>query len=447
MARRRSEAEQTLLRWRRAEIVRSLKRRVGLLRRMGRNNRLFPRKLEVTREGKWIIAMALLLGIGAVNTGNNLLYLVLSLLISVITISGILSEWTLRRIGLRRAYPRELVAGDAALLRVEVDNDKRAGAFNLEIDEVIDAEYLDTRPGYVLHLRGGEKGQCFVVGRPMARGPLRTAGIQVSTRYPFGFARKTRVLEEPARFTVLPPVPEVDLGARGHGDRGDLHRSRKVGFGGEFRGLRDARTGDALRDIHWKISARRNRLIAREWEAEASRLVMLHFAHLAPDELHDARLDPHLHPRVLDKACATVAGIASALLEAEMSVGLRTLQGMVPATADQDGSAGQLHRIRRHLAELICADRRPPADWQLDDDPWLRLCALADDNRARLEGRRPLRWAGGLAATGGEAWVVRWTARPDSVFEGGPPTIEVLLDGRGEIERIDEHGGADRSVA
>lgn len=438
MARQRSQAEKTLLKWRRDQVARALRRRVGLLDRLGRSNRLFPRKLVLTRDGKWIIAIALLLGIGAVNTGNNLLYLVLSLLISVITISGILSEWTLRNVKLRRAYPTELVVDQPTLLRVEVDNAKRAGAFNLEIGELVDEELLATRAGYVLHLPGGEKGQCFVVARPLRRGPLETGGLRISTRYPFGFARKSRIFEEPTRFVVLPAVGEVDLDARGLGGRGDIHRSRKAGFGGEFRGLRQARQGDALRDIHWKVSARRDRLIAREWEAEASRLVVLHFAHLAPDDLHDPILDPHLDPQVLDRACTTVAGIADVLLTAEMSVGLRTLQGQVPAASDKDGGAGQLQRLRRHLAELICADRRPPAQWAVSDDAWIGLCGLADANQTAVAQRRPLHWAGGGAAAHGEVWLIRWAARPDVAMDTGRPDVEILLDSRGAIESIEQ---------
>ena len=427
--------DQALLQWRRAQNVRSFRRRVGWLRSLGRSNRVLPRKLEITRDGKWMIAMALLLGIGAVNTGNNLLYLVLSLLISVITMSGILSEWTLRQVTLHRAYPREVTAGEATLLRVEVANGKRSGAFNIEVSEVADDAELELRPGYVLHLGADERGQCFQVGRALRRGPIRTTGIRMSTRYPFGFARKSRIFDRPAEVLALPPVAEVELSGAGLGGRGDVHRSRRLGHGGEFRGLRDARQGDTLRDIHWKVSARRDRLIAREWEAEATRVVVLHFAHFAPDELHDARLEPHLDPRVLDSACATVAGIADELLKAGMSVGLTTMINGVPPAADPDGAGGQLLRIRQALAVLTCADRKPPASWPLTDLEWLSACRAAEEAQSRVEAGAPTRWHGGARAVG-EVWWVRYAARLDVSFEGPAPTVDVQLSGRGEIERI-----------
>lgn len=436
MAEQQNPDSKALLQWRRAQNARAYRRRVGWLRSFARSNRLLPRKLEITRDGKWMIAIALLLGVGAVNTGNNLLYLVLSLLISVITISGFLSEWTLKSVTLRRAYPRELVAGEATLLRVEVNNAKRAGAFNIEVCELLDSTEMLMRPGYVLHLRGDETGQCFQVARPLRRGPLRSGGIRISTRYPFGFARKSRVFDEPVRWLALPEIAEVDLSAVGQGGKGQETQSRKVGHGGEFRGLREAREGDSLRDIHWKVSARRQRLIAREWEAEATHIITLVFMHIAPDELHDHRLDPYLDPSVLDGACSTVAGIAHKLLRDGLSVGLMTMQGRVGASADPDGNGGQLMRIRRLLATLTCADRKPPANWPVPDDDWLQRCRNAEAARETLQRSGQLVFGSDRSAVG-ERWWVRYAARQDAQPSGGAAAVDILLTSRGEIERIE----------
>ena len=67
-----------------------------------------PRKLRPTRAG-WVFFL-LLFGVGfaALNTGNNLLYLVLSFLLAFLTLSGVLSESALRGIEVRRRLPGEL---------------------------------------------------------------------------------------------------------------------------------------------------------------------------------------------------------------------------------------------------------------------------------------------------------------------------------------------------
>ncbi len=425
----RTLTDRQLIARRRQAMAKALRRRLGFWRGIGRSNRLFPRKLEVTREGKWIIAIALLLGIGAVNTGNNLLYLVLSLLISIITISGILSEITLRDVVLERVYPSTLEAGQAALLRVVVLNDKARAAFSLEVSEVVDGEHVRLRPGHVLHLAGFERGQCFQIAKPQRRGLLATSGLAISTTYPFGFARKSRIFERPTRFVVLPEIAEVDFGPRGSGGRGERERSRRVGHGSEFRGLRDARYGDALRDIHWKVSARRDRLIAREWEDESTRVVMVHFAHVDPGDSGD--------PAALDGACATVAGVCANLLDEGVAVGLRTLFGAVSPLMDADGGGGQLARIRQHLATLLPADRLPPADWPLDDKDWVDCHRKTEDRIARLAAGAPLTPPPMPGAGNWEAWLVRYESRLDVTLDMPPPSMDLRLDDTGALAAIE----------
>src|SRR5229473_86398 len=60
--------------------------------------RLFhPRRtIKPTRDGWWCLFVAVGLGVAAINTGNNLLYLLVSALLALIVVSGILSEQSMR---------------------------------------------------------------------------------------------------------------------------------------------------------------------------------------------------------------------------------------------------------------------------------------------------------------------------------------------------------------
>ena len=58
----------------------------------------FPRKLSFSREGKVVVLISIGLGFAAVNTGNNLLYMVFGLSLALILISGFLSEYNIRSI-------------------------------------------------------------------------------------------------------------------------------------------------------------------------------------------------------------------------------------------------------------------------------------------------------------------------------------------------------------
>ena len=85
-------------------------RRSALTRRLSRWLRP-PRTLRPTRAGWIFFALTFGVGFAALNTGNNLLYLVLSLMLAFLVLSGVFSESTLRGIRVRRRLPREFFAG------------------------------------------------------------------------------------------------------------------------------------------------------------------------------------------------------------------------------------------------------------------------------------------------------------------------------------------------
>jgi len=89
--------------------------------------RLFhPRRtIKPTRDGWWCLFVAVGLGVAAINTGNNLLYLLVSALLALIVVSGILSEQAMRGLALTGITPEEVYAGRPALLGATLANRKR----------------------------------------------------------------------------------------------------------------------------------------------------------------------------------------------------------------------------------------------------------------------------------------------------------------------------------
>ena len=63
------------------------------------------RRLRFTQLGRWYVALTIGIGLAAINTGNNLLFLVLGLLLSSIVVSGLLSETSLRAVRVERRLP------------------------------------------------------------------------------------------------------------------------------------------------------------------------------------------------------------------------------------------------------------------------------------------------------------------------------------------------------
>lgn len=234
-----------------------------------------PRVLRPTRAGWCFFAITFGVGFASLNTGNNLLYLVLSLMLAFLVLSGVLSESALRGIRVRRHLPDEAFAGSDVRVAIEISNSQtRVPSFAIVVEDCFDhgdERRLEkaTSAGSCFALRveaGGREHRRYSL-RPARRGALRLAGVRVSTRFPFGLFSKYRMIELPGELLVY---PELDPDARpapqsrttDEGNFGAAHLRE----GAEAAGLRDYETGDAMRRVHWKSSLRRSALLVREPE-------------------------------------------------------------------------------------------------------------------------------------------------------------------------------------
>src|SRR4051794_2076393 len=81
-----------------------------------------PRRLKFSRAGWLFTGGTLVLGLAAIGTGNNLLYLVLGAMLGFITLSGWLSEQMIRRLDVRRRPVRGLTAGRPGRITHDLQN-------------------------------------------------------------------------------------------------------------------------------------------------------------------------------------------------------------------------------------------------------------------------------------------------------------------------------------
>src|SRR5512145_2387297 len=97
-----------------------------------------PRTIRFTRDGFKFVLVTLAIGVAAINTGNNLLYLVLAMMLSFIILSGVLSEMTMRGVVASRDVPTTAVAGQPVVVRVALTNTKAwAPSFSLAVHDLV----------------------------------------------------------------------------------------------------------------------------------------------------------------------------------------------------------------------------------------------------------------------------------------------------------------------
>jgi uncharacterized protein (DUF58 family) len=228
---------------------------------------LSPRRtIHPTREGWWCLFVAIGLGFTAINSGNNLLYLLESLLLALIIVSGVLSEQTIRGVGVTTLAPDELFAGRPATVGAALVNAKRLPARSLAIETTDGERVIPVR----WLAPGGERVLAWEHTFPR-RGRHRLPGLRVTTRFPFGLFVKSGRAQD-ARDVVVYPAPATlaaePVPAAATGDAPDSRRRR--GRSQELHDLRPYRDGDDPRLIHWRVSARTGVTTVREFEAAAT---------------------------------------------------------------------------------------------------------------------------------------------------------------------------------
>jgi uncharacterized protein (DUF58 family) len=303
---------------------------------------IINRFLRFTPEGRRFIIISLAVGFAAVNTGNNLFYLVLAMLLSLIIASGFLSEWGIKGLSIKRTFPPYIFARTPCSIMVQVTNNKRyLPSFSLELEEQIDGEKKEGL-AYLFRV-GPQKTQTQVYRLAFPRrGIHKLQDPNLLTRFPFGFfikGARTKETREVLAYPQLLPWEEL-LPEQAHGDERSRSRPSK-GRGEDIFAVREYLPGDASRDIHWRSTAKRSQTIVKEYERPGAKKVQICLDTYLPEKA--TAQEQALFEQRVSKAASLAYHL---LLKQDFLVGLTLGAEVIPA---QTGDA-HLHRLLRALA-------------------------------------------------------------------------------------------------
>jgi len=336
------------------------------------------RSLSFTPFGTRTVVVCLLVGAAAVNSGHNLLYLSTAMVLSMIIVSGILSEQTLKKITVTRSQPDELYAGTPFRVRYELTNEKRrVPSYSLAVSGLYETGRV-TAEAFAFSVPARDTTTAVTDETAPSRGLLRLKGYELKTRFPFGMFEKSRRIVAPKELVVFPRPKRLnrDLMLELAGGLGE-EPSARIGEGSELRSLRRYGPADDARMIHWKSSARTGVLMAKEMEAERDRAVSV--------ILDNSPSDPHAFEEAVSLAASAVRTL---LLEHGLPVRLVTRSG-----AGEPG-VGRAHYLRlMYRLALVHAS---------EDAPVVKdLAGLMQENPAVLVLPGPgSGWAGYRAVAG-----------------------------------------------
>src|SRR5918998_6608977 len=252
----------------------------------------FDAPLGVTAGGAIVILIFVCVGAAAYNTGNNLLFLVFSLLLSTIFVAWSAGRASLRDLSVAARFPDHIFAGEPAQVLVSLRNPKRllpTFSVLVEARHQLPAEdetrrtllrraprprYAKRALAYFMHVPRRARAEQRVEQTFPQRGHVLVTGFELSTRFPFGFFRLRRRLR--ARNVDLVIYPRLEpVGDELHllpMNAGRLPSARR-GSGHDLHSLREYQPQDDVRHIDWKATARARRLFVREFASEDERRV------------------------------------------------------------------------------------------------------------------------------------------------------------------------------
>ena len=324
---------------------------------------------RITRDGWVYILGIVLVALAAINTGNNLLFLILASLIASILMSGILSSITLAGVELKLHLPEHIFAGQAVRATVELRNEKLTlPSFSLRVEAATSknqpaAAMLET-PIYFPYLPRQQSVKQQIPLLFLQRGVYRQEAFKIVTRFPFGFLQKARRMDLAAEALVYPAVAasseflEVLPGLQG------AMESHAKGRGQDLYALRGYLPNDSARHVHWKASARFGALMVREFAREDDCRVLLVFDPQSPAA---AATSPSNEKESFERAVTFCAALAWNFHERSALLEFRSAEASTPPAPASEN----IFAILRHLAlvQPIAPNSRPELLNQLAADP------------------------------------------------------------------------------
>jgi uncharacterized protein (DUF58 family) len=305
---------------------------------------------RLTREGIVYLGAVVVLVLAAVNTGNNLLFMILACLLAGILISGILSRVVLTGLELKFELPEHIFAEQPLLATVELTNEKEWWpSFSLRVvgqRGKTPAQIL-TRPVYFPHIsRQGAARQKVELFFPR-RGVYRQDAFGIRTKFPFGFLEKTRRVDSEMEVVVYPRVEPTEefyeILPLLTGEMVSYYRGR----GHDLYSIRDYQNTDSARFVDWKASAKTGALKVREFTREDERRVTIVLdPFIGPPREDLGQLGEAELSERFERAVSLAACIAWHFFELNSVMQFRTDRFATPMT----GAAAIIYDALRELA-------------------------------------------------------------------------------------------------
>jgi uncharacterized protein (DUF58 family) len=313
-----------------------------------------------------LLLLALSLAAGAI-TGSPLYYRLSYLWGLLLVGSWLMSTAALRGVKVHRtARVLRSQVGQIFEERFEIQNTGRLPRLWLEVRD--ESPLPGSRGSHVLTLVGGRESRTYLARtRLTERGVFPLGPTVLASGDLFGLFPVQHVFHSEDALLVFPMMVEVQSFPNPPGllPGGEALRRRTAQITSNAAGVREYYSGDPLNRIHWLSTARRNRLMVKEFELDplaevwifidASRTVQASKPHAEPEfdpqDVWRRGVKFNLPPSTLEYSVSIAASLARYYLQRGRAVGIVTA-GPVLRVLPADRGGRQLGKILESLALL-----------------------------------------------------------------------------------------------
>jgi uncharacterized protein (DUF58 family) len=227
--------------------------------------------IKITKAGWLYIVLTIILGFAAVNTANNLIYIVASALLSFMAVSGLFGKNNLVKIDISVDFPAEVYAGRTFPVKVTLANNRNLlPAFLIRVSierDVVLFPYVEARQKDSKYIN-----TCFA-----QRGKYYISEVSISSIFPFNFFIRSKAIQSYQETIVFLEPRACTLLTKDENQSKNLgeHNSLIHGYGDDITSIREYSHGDPLKYINWKATAKTDKLKTNKFSSNQSRPVML----------------------------------------------------------------------------------------------------------------------------------------------------------------------------
>ena len=216
-----------------------------------RKKRQKKRIIKIKKAGWLYTLICIVMGVAAVNTGNNLVFILVSIMLGFMGVSGFYGKRNIERLKLSINIPDEVYAGGLFPCEVVIENNRRflpAVLIRVELaGQSILFPYIEPagRAVRIVNFKAGSRGR------------HKLSDFSFSSVFPFNFFVRYKDARYETGYVSFPAMLPCSYLESGYGKRrqGEMQSDVK-GFNSDLLYIRDYDEGDPVKYIHWKAFAK-----------------------------------------------------------------------------------------------------------------------------------------------------------------------------------------------